>query len=328
VFRRFTHLRRLRGREAASAGAEGRLPDRAGLRVGEVPGRGECAQDAARPGSEQIPERRGVFGEHDRELRAELAQVILALAHQARPQTREFAQPLDLLVRDITGLGLAGAQEARDDVRIDVIGLALLAEHVAVAAALERVQDDDPIAGVREMGFEVFPQMAGCLEPDERLRRLGAALGQSTAQSGEPLFRSRDREALAGRFPVEPENRNPMLTRGDVDADDIGRDGHRSPLAVRDRRLWIRRTGASHRRVRIAWSTIRDEAGAPPSILDECSRPRSRGATFSAKGCSAWSPMVSSNQSSSPSRIRKNLNRTLGHSTRGIATTLAGASHS
>jgi hypothetical protein len=62
-----------------------------------------------------------------------------------------------------------------------------------------------------------------------------------------------------------------------------------------------------------------------PSILDECSRPGGRGATFSVDGCSRRSAEVPEHQSSFPSCFRTNCNRTLLVRTRGIAATLAGA---
>jgi hypothetical protein len=62
-----------------------------------------------------------------------------------------------------------------------------------------------------------------------------------------------------------------------------------------------------------------------PSILDECSRPGGRGATFSVDGCSRRSAEVPGNQSSFPSCFRTDCNRTLLLWTRGIAAMLAGA---
>jgi hypothetical protein len=73
----------------------------------------------------------------------------------------------------------------------------------------------------------------------------------------------------------------------------------------------------------MAWSTVRDGGEPSPSILDECSRPGGRGATFSVDGCSRRSAEVPVHQSSFPSYLRTDFTRTLFLSTRGTATTLA-----
>src|SRR4030095_8617116 len=66
------------------------------------------------------------------------------------------------------------------------------------------------------------------------------------------------------------------------------------------------------------------ERGNPsPDILDECSRPGGRGATFSVDGCSRRSAEVPVHQSSFPSYLRTDFNRTLLLPRRGTATTLA-----
>src|SRR5215510_13282815 len=78
------------------------------------------------------------------------------------------------------------------------------------------------------------------------------------------------------------------------------------------------------RKVSMAWSTVRDGGEPSPSILDECSRPGGRGATFSVDGCSRRSAEVLVHQSSFPSCLRTNFNRTLLFWTREFATTLAG----
>jgi len=77
----------------------------------------------------------------------------------------------------------------------------------------------------------------------------------------------------------------------------------------------------------MAWSNVRDDGEPSPSILDECSRPGGWGATFSVDGCSGSrrSAEVLVHQSSFPSYLRRDFNRTLFRSTRGIAPTLAGA---
>src|SRR5262249_28403215 len=62
-----------------------------------------------------------------------------------------------------------------------------------------------------------------------------------------------------------------------------------------------------------------------PSILDECSRPGGRGATFSVDGCSRRSAEALVHQSSFPSYLRPDCNRTLLLPTRGIAATLPSA---
>src|SRR5882724_10999410 len=73
----------------------------------------------------------------------------------------------------------------------------------------------------------------------------------------------------------------------------------------------------------MAWSNVRDGGEPSPSILDECSRPGGRGATFSVDGCSRRSAEVPVNQSSFPSYLRTDFTRTLLLPTRGTATTLA-----
>ncbi len=57
----------------------------------------------------------------------------------------------------------------------------------------------------------------------------------------------------------------------------------------------------------MAWSNMRDGGDPSPSILDECSRPGGRGATFSVDGCSRRSAEVPVNQSSFPSYLRQTL---------------------
>src|SRR5688572_5579611 len=99
---------------------------------------------------------------------------------------------------------------------------------------------------------------------------------------------------------------------------------HGAPFEGRRGPARISRTGATLRKVRMAWSILRDGGEPSPSILDECSRPRGRGATFSLNGCSLRSAEVRRNQSSSPSCFRTDLNRTLLLATRGITPTLAG----
>ena len=73
----------------------------------------------------------------------------------------------------------------------------------------------------------------------------------------------------------------------------------------------------------MAWSNVRDGGEPSPSILDECSRPGGRGATFSVDGYSRRSAEVPGHQSSFPSYLRTDFNRTLLLPTRGTATTLA-----
>jgi hypothetical protein len=56
-----------------------------------------------------------VFGEDDVELRDELAQIVLPVAHETGAEAGELAQALDLRVRDVALLGGAGPGQARDD---------------------------------------------------------------------------------------------------------------------------------------------------------------------------------------------------------------------
>jgi len=100
---------------------------------------------------------------------------------------------------------------------------------------------------------------------------------------------------------------------------------HGTPFARRRGTARISRTGATCRKVSMAWSNVRDDGKPSPSIVDECSRPGGRGATFSVDGCSRRSAEVPVHQSSFPSYLRTDCNRTLLLTMRGIATTLASA---
>src|SRR5204863_5625655 len=112
-------------------------------------------------------------------------------------------------------------------------------------------------------------------------------------------------------------------TQGHIDADKPLR--HGTSFARRQGTARISRTGATGREVSMAWSNVRDGGEPSPSILDECSRPGGQGATFSVDGCSRRSAEVPGHQSSFPSCLRTDFNRTLLLlPTRGIATTLAG----
>jgi hypothetical protein len=114
-----------------------------------------------------------------------------------------------------------------------------------------------------------------------------------------------------------------VLPQRHIDADKPLR--HGTPFPRRQGTARISRTGATGREVSMAWSNVRDGGEPSPSILDECSRPGGRGATFSVDGCSRTSAEVSVHQSSFPSCFRTDFNRTLLLPTRGTTTTLAGA---
>jgi hypothetical protein len=114
-----------------------------------------------------------------------------------------------------------------------------------------------------------------------------------------------------------------VFTQRHINADKPLR--HGTPFPRRRGTARISRTGATGREVSMAWSNVRDDGEPSPSILDECSRPGGRGATFSVDGCSLRSAEVPVNQSSFPSCLRTDCNRTLLLATRGIALTLAGA---
>src|SRR4029453_1610090 len=94
----------------------------------------------------------------------------------------------------------------------------------------------------------------------------------------------------AGRFPVTVQDGHPVLPQRHIDADKPLR--HGTPFARRRGTARISRTGATGREVSMAWSTVRDDGEPSPSILDECSRPGGRGATFSVDGCSRRSAEV------------------------------------
>ena len=185
---------------------------------------------------------------------------------------------------------------------IDVIRLGLAPDNVTVASGLQRIEHEDAVASADERRFKVFPQVARGLEPDQGLRRRRVARGQRPQQHGHAVCARGDGEARADRFPVTVQDSNPVLTQGHIDADKPFR--HGTPFARRQVTARISRTGATCREVRMAWSNMRDGGEPSPSILDECSRPGGRGATFSVDGCSCRSAEVPVNQSSFPSCLR------------------------
>ena len=186
-----------------------------------------------------------------------------------------------------------------------------------------RIQHEDAVARADERRFQILPEVARGLEPDQGLRRRRVARGQRPQQRGHSVLARGDGEALADRFPVSVEDGNPVLPQRHIDADKPLR--HGTPFARGRGTARISRTGATGRKVSMAWSNVRDGGEPSPSILDECSRPGGRGATFSVDGCSRRSAEVLGHQSSFPSCLRTDCNRTLRLPTRGIATTLAGA---
>src|SRR5262249_39575826 len=167
---------------------------------------------------------------------------------------------------------------------------------------------------------------AGGLEADQGVRRRRSPGAQRLEQRGEAPLRGRDREAPADSFAVAIEDGDSVLTQRDIDADEAL--GHGPPFVRRSGTARISRTGATRGGARTAWSIMRDGGPPSPSILDECSRPGGRGATISLNGYSRRSPELRSHQSSSPSCLRTDLNRTLLGVTRGIATMFVGASRS
>jgi hypothetical protein len=54
---------------------------------------------------------------------------------------------------------VAGAEQAGDDMSIDVIGLGLAPDEVAVAPGLHRVEDDQAIAGADQGRLEVLSEV-------------------------------------------------------------------------------------------------------------------------------------------------------------------------
>jgi hypothetical protein len=179
---------------------------RAGL--GQVLGGGELCEDAAGPGAEQIAEGRTVLRQHHVELRDELAQIILPVGQEPGAQPRELAQALDLLVGHVTGLGHPRPQQARDEVGIDVIRLGLAADHVPVTPGLQWIQHEDAVARADERRFQVFPEVAGGLEPEQGLRRRCAACGQRPHPHGHTLLARGDGEARADCFTVTIQDGN------------------------------------------------------------------------------------------------------------------------
>ena len=204
---------------------------------------------------------------------------------------------------------------------IDVIRLGLAADDVTVAPGLQRIQHEDAVTRADERRFQVFPEVARGLEPDQGLRRRRAASVQRPQQRGHAVWARGDGEARADCFPVTVEDGNPVLPQRHIDSDKPLR--HGTPFARRRGTARISRTGATGREVSMAWSNVRDGGEPSPSILDECSRPGGRGATFSVDGCSRRSAEVPVHQSSFPSCLRTDSNRTLLLPTRGTAPTLA-----
>ena len=158
-------------RKAPRAGSVRGPADGAGTRLSQVLGRGELRQDAAGARGQEIDQGRAVLGEHHVELGDELPQIVLAILYETRPQAGELAQALDLRVGHITLLRGTGAEQARDDMGVDVIGLGLAPDEVAVAPGLDRVQDEHPIASAHQGGLQVLPEVAGRLKADHALRR-------------------------------------------------------------------------------------------------------------------------------------------------------------
>src|SRR4029453_14119841 len=181
---------------------------------------------------------------------------------------------------------------------------------------------EDAVASAAERRFQILPEVARGLEPDQGLRRRRGASAQRPQQRGHSAFPRGDGEAPADRFTVTVEDGNPVLAQCHIDADKSLR--HGTPFARRQGTARISQTGATGREVSMAWSNMRDGGEPSPSILDECSRPGGRGATFSVDGCSRRSAEVPVHQSSFPSCLRTHVNRTLLLRTRGIATTLCG----
>src|SRR4029453_18559880 len=180
---------------------------------------------------------------------------------------------------------------------------------------------EDAVARAHKRRFQVFPEVARGLEPDQGLRRPRTARGQRPQQRGHAVLARGDGEARADGFPVTVQDGNPVLPQRHIDADKPLR--HGTPFTRRPGTARISRTGATGREVSMAWSTVRDGGEPSPRILEECSRPGGRGATFSVDGCSRRSAEVPVNQSSFPSCLRTDSNRTLLLPTRGTATTLA-----
>ena len=80
-----------------------------------------------------------------------------------------------------------------------------------------------------------------------------------------------DGEARADRFPIPVEDGSTVLPQAHVNADKPLR--HSTPFARRRGTARISRTGATCRKVSMAWSNVRDGGEPSPRILDECSRP-------------------------------------------------------
>ena len=209
---------------------------------------------------------------------------------------------------------------------VDIVGLGLTPDEVAVAPGLHRIEHEHAVPSADERPFEILPEVAGGLEPDHTLRGRRTSRRQRLKQGGDALLGGGDGEALADGFPIAVQHGDAMVAQRDVDTDKPL--WHSTPFEGRRDTARISRTGATHRKVRMAWSIVRDDGKPSPSILDECSRPGGRGATLSLDGSTRRSPEVRRHQSSSPSCLRTDLNRTLLLATRGITTTSAGASRS
>ena len=261
---------RLRKREAARVSTVGPPAERGRRRLGEVVGGGKRGEQAARADGAHVPQRRAMLGKDDIELADELTQVVLALPHQPGPQAGQFAQTLDLVVGDEAAFGRPGAQEPCHHIGIDVIGLGFPTEDIAVAARLQRVEEQHSIPGLDEGGLEILPVVPGRFEPDQRRGRDGSPRLERAHQVGEALLRGRNGEARSDRFAIGSEHAHSVGMQSHIDADTIW-GGHASPRTPRRRRFGIRRTDIPDHRVGMTWSlTMRDGGAPPPGILDKC----------------------------------------------------------
>jgi len=134
----------------------------------------------------------------------ELAEVVLALAHQRGTQAGQFSQTLDPLVGDEATLGRPGTQETR--LGIDGIGLGFPAKDIAVAVHLRRVEEQESLAGRHEVGLATLPVVPSRFEPDEHRVPVGSPRAPAVDQFGVVLRRGLDGEARADRFAIGAEN--------------------------------------------------------------------------------------------------------------------------
>jgi hypothetical protein len=113
------------------------------VHLGQIGRGGILLQDRAHGLSEGVFDDRADFGKDQLQQSGRLTAVGLQIVEVSVAKTHQIAQPLDLIVRDITASGFSGAQKPGDDIGVDVVGLRLLGQQLPVAIGLEGIQELD-----------------------------------------------------------------------------------------------------------------------------------------------------------------------------------------